>query len=91
VLGKTTHLPSLDVYTDLAAEIPLQWSRLLAEWCWDPYPLLRRDKEVDMKKLLLYDKGAREADVVGFDQNGAVNLDRTNTGWRRSWATITPF
>ena len=40
------------------------------------------------QQLLLYDRGAGEADVVGFDSTGKVNLDTTNSGWRTSWDQI---
>jgi hypothetical protein len=35
-------------------------------------------------QLLLYDRAAGQADVVGFDDNGSVTLDLTNSGWRPS-------
>jgi hypothetical protein len=39
-------------------------------------------------QILLYDRNAGEADVVGFDGNGAVNLDHTNQGWRKTWTYV---
>ena len=39
--------------------------------------------------VVLYDKTAGQADVVGFDAGGAMNLDHTNPGWRNTWDVIT--
>ena len=39
-------------------------------------------------KVLLYDRQAGEADVIGFDASGTMNLDWTNSGWRTSWDKI---
>ena len=39
-------------------------------------------------QVLLYDRTAGQADVVGFDANGNTNLDTTNSGWRNSWDLI---
>ncbi len=39
-------------------------------------------------KIVLYDKTAGQADVVGFDASGATNLDHTNSGWRTTWTTL---
>lgn len=41
-------------------------------------------------RVVLYDKQAGQADVVGFDVNGQMNLDTTNSGWRTSWDIIVP-
>jgi hypothetical protein len=38
--------------------------------------------------MLLYDRIAGQADVVGFDAAGKTNLDFTNSGWRGSWDVI---
>jgi hypothetical protein len=38
-----------------------------------------------LPEMLLYDRAAGQADVVGFDNSGAMNLDHTNGGWRTSW------
>jgi hypothetical protein len=40
------------------------------------------------QQILLYDRAAGQADVVGFDANGRTNLDTTNSGWRSSWDLI---
>jgi hypothetical protein len=40
------------------------------------------------QQILLYDRAAGQADVVGFDSNGRTNLDTTNSGWRTSWDAI---
>ena len=40
-------------------------------------------------QVLLYDRSAGQADVVGFDVHGNPNLDTTNSGWRTSWNLIT--
>jgi hypothetical protein len=40
------------------------------------------------QQILLYDRAAGQADVVGFDANGRTNLDTTNSGWRSSWDVI---
>ncbi len=40
------------------------------------------------QQILLYDRAAGQADVVGFDANGKTNLDTTNSGWRTSWNLI---
>ena len=40
-------------------------------------------------KVVLYDKTAGQADVVGFNAGGATNLDHTNSGWRTTWDGIT--
>ncbi|HEX6771354.1 MAG TPA: kelch repeat-containing protein [Acidobacteriaceae bacterium] len=42
------------------------------------------------QQILLYDRAAGQADVVGFDSNGRSNLDTTNSGWRTSWEMIVP-
>jgi hypothetical protein len=36
-------------------------------------------------QMVLYDRDAGQADVVGFDFSGNTNLDFTNSGWRNSW------
>jgi hypothetical protein len=36
-------------------------------------------------QVLLYDRAAGHADIVGFDDNGAMNLDHGNDGWRTTW------
>jgi hypothetical protein len=41
-------------------------------------------------QILLYDREAGQAAVVGFDANGAKNLDHINTGWSKSWDIIVP-
>jgi hypothetical protein len=41
--------------------------------------------------VLLYDRQAGQADIVGFDANGATNLDHTNSGWRTSWDLVLPW
>jgi len=41
-----------------------------------------------LQQVLLYDHNAGQADVVGFNAQGAVNLDNTNSGWRTSWDMI---
>jgi hypothetical protein len=38
--------------------------------------------------VLLYDHNAGQADVVGFDALGKLDLDTTNSGWRTSWDII---
>jgi hypothetical protein len=40
------------------------------------------------QQVLLYDRTAGQADVVGFDSTGNTNLDTTNSGWRTSWDLI---
>jgi hypothetical protein len=40
------------------------------------------------QQILLYDRAAGQADVVGFDSHGNANLDTTNSGWRSSWDLI---
>ena len=40
------------------------------------------------RKVVLYDKNAGQADVVGFDASGVMNLDHTNLGWRQTWTTL---
>ncbi|HEY1979127.1 MAG TPA: hypothetical protein VGH13_03500 [Xanthobacteraceae bacterium] len=39
-------------------------------------------------QVLLYDRAAGQADVVGFDLQGAMNLDYTNSGWRTTWDSL---
>jgi len=39
-------------------------------------------------RLVLYDRSAGQADVVGFNANGNTSLDTTNSGWRTSWDII---
>ena len=39
-------------------------------------------------KVVLYDKIAGQADFVGFDAGGVMNLDHTNSGWRNTWDPI---
>jgi hypothetical protein len=51
----------------------------------DPNP---RDHRAPRHQSLLYDRNAGEADVVGFDSTGEMDLDRTNSGWRTSWDEI---
>jgi hypothetical protein len=50
--------------------------------------LIPRDHRTPLHQLLLYDRSAGQADVVGFDASGNVNLDTTNSGWRTSWDQI---
>lgn len=38
--------------------------------------------------VVLYDRAAGEADVVGFGSDGVVNLDHTNSGFRRTWTNM---
>ena len=40
------------------------------------------------EQVVLYDRNAGQADVVGFDATGSMNLDTTNSGWRGSWDVI---
>jgi hypothetical protein len=40
------------------------------------------------QQILLYDRTAGQADVVGFDATGTTDLDTTNSGWRTSWDLI---
>jgi hypothetical protein len=47
-----------------------------------------RDHRAPLQQLLLYDRSAGEADIVGFDNTGTTNLDTTNSGWRTSWDAI---
>ncbi len=39
-------------------------------------------------QVLLYDRAAGQADVVGFNNTGGTNLDTTNSGWRASWTEV---
>jgi hypothetical protein len=40
------------------------------------------------EQVLLYDRTAGQADVVGFDNNGNENLDAQNPGFGKSWDKI---
>jgi hypothetical protein len=39
-------------------------------------------------QVLRYDRAAGLASIVGLDQQGAVNLDHTNLGWRTTWDVL---
>jgi hypothetical protein len=38
--------------------------------------------------VVLYDRAAGEADVIGFGSNGVLNFDHTNSGFRRTWSKM---
>jgi hypothetical protein len=38
--------------------------------------------------VVLYDRAAGEADVIGFGSNGVLNFDHTNSGFRRIWSKM---